>query len=153
MCNYFFQWQYLSQTLLPSLWPLSIPPGSQSLAIKLAPSSVACRVLFARGIITGLYTVLITMAKAEGMEEIRGHQPLWLPPLSAPSPVHSVCMDQMGFFCFVLFFCFCSVKLLISTSNHLDHSKLMSFTSSQRVVKPSSLTSFLVHALYLHISF
>jgi len=79
------------------LWPLSIPPGSQSLAIRMAPSFVACRVLFARGIITGLHTVLITMAVAEGTEEICGRQPLWLTPLSAPSPVHSVCMDQTVF--------------------------------------------------------
>ena len=55
------------------------------------------QVLFARGIITGLHTVLITMAVAEGTEEICGRQPLWLTPLSAPSPVHSVCMDQTVF--------------------------------------------------------
>lgn len=147
VCNYFSQWagQYFAQTLLPSPWPFSIPPGSQSLAIKMAPSFVACRVLFARGIITGLYTVLITMAVAEGMEEICGHQPMWLPPLSAPSPVHSVCMDQTVFL-------FCQTanlyKVIIWTN-----SKLMSFTSSQRVLKLSSLTSSLVRALYLCVSF
>lgn len=87
------------QLLFPlgSTSPFSIPPGSQSLAIRMAPSFVACRVLFARGIIIDLYTVLITMAIAEGMEEICGHQPLWLTPLSAPSPVHSVCMDETVF--------------------------------------------------------
>lgn len=147
MCNYFFQRQYLSQTLLPSPWPLSILPGSQSLAIKMAPSFVACRVLFARGIITGLYTVLITMAVAEGMEEICGHQPLWLPPLCPFTCVFSL-HGPDGFF--LLLFCqTANLYKVIIWAN----SKLMSFTSSQRVVKLSSLTSFLVHALYLCISF
>lgn len=87
---------------------LSIPPGSQSLALGVAPSFVACRVLFARGISTGLCSVLITMAMADGVGKICGHRPLWLTPLlvSAPSPVRSDCMDQTVF---------CSVKLLIST--------------------------------------
>lgn len=63
-------------------------PGSQSLAIRMAPSFVACRVLFARGILIGLYSVLIPMAVAEGVGEMCGYQPRWLTLLSAPSPVH-----------------------------------------------------------------
>lgn len=96
--------RYLSQTQLPSPWPLSISPSSQSLAIRMALSFVACRVLFARGIVTGLYTLLITKAMAEGMEEICGHQLLAhssLCPFTCTFSLHGP--DS-----------FCSVKLLIS---------------------------------------
>lgn len=48
------------------------PPDSQSLAVRMAPSFVACRVLFARGIVIGLYSVLTAIAMAEGMGEICG---------------------------------------------------------------------------------
>lgn len=77
------------------------PPGFQGLAIRMASSFVAFRVLSAGG----TCTVLITMAMAEGMEERCGHQPLWLTPLSAPSPVHCLYAPDTVF---------CSVKLLIS---------------------------------------
>lgn len=120
------------------------PPDSQSLAVRMAPSFVACRVLFARGIIIGLYSVLTTMAMAEGMGEICGCQPLWLTPL-CPFTCASVCMDQTVF---------CSIKTanlhkVIIGAN----STLMSSTSSQRMVKLSSLPSCLVHALFLCIGF
>lgn len=135
MCKYFFQWA------VPLLFP---SPRLPNLAVRMAPSFVACRVLFARGIIIGLYSVLTTMAMAEGMGKIYGCQPLWLTPF-CPFTCASVCMDQTVF---------CSIK----TANLYKvimwaNSTLMSSTSSQRMVKLSSLPSCLAHALYLCIGF
>lgn len=125
--------------LSPCLFPSHQAPKALQV-VRMAPSVVARRVLFARGIITGLYTVLITMVMAEGAREI----------CASASVAHfSLCPFTYAFSLhgpdsFLL----CQTANLCKVINWTN-SKLMSSTSSQRVVKLSSLTSFLIHTLYL----